>query len=66
MPRSTVAEDRIPVFTETREALKEFKAGLGGVTFDEAIQVLLKLVVAEGEDAYQAGKRLRDPKERSA
>lgn len=48
---------RVPVTPETHTELQDFAYGLG-VTFDDAIRVLL-LEVADNEDRLSVGRRLR-------
>lgn len=55
---SVEASSRVPVTPAVHQELKEFRNGLGS-SFDEAIALLLRIVTA-GEDAYTAGKKLRE------
>lgn len=54
------ADTRIAVTSATLERMREFTNGLGGgTTNDDAINLLLDLVVRKGEPDLLAGYRLR-------
>jgi hypothetical protein len=55
--------ERVAISETTKEKLKEFKDG-AGVSFDEAIAMLLELATLEGEDLKGSGLLLRFAKER--
>jgi hypothetical protein len=50
--------ERIAITEETKAKLNEFKGG-AGVSFDDAIALLLELATLEGEDLKGSGAVLR-------
>ena len=58
MPKG-LAHKRIPVTPEILQQMQDLRLGLGS-THDEALSMLLKLVIKPGESALDAGRRLRD------
>jgi hypothetical protein len=54
-----IASSRIPLKPSTHDRLREFRNGLKAESFDEAISLLLDIVV-ENDDEYMVGKRLRE------
>lgn len=54
-----IASSRIPLKPSTHDRLREFRNGLKAESFDEAITLLLDIVV-ENDDEYMVGKRLRE------
>lgn len=59
MTTDSAATSRIAVTPATHEQLKEFRNGLNS-SFDDAILLMLKLLIDDGEDPYLAGRRLRE------
>lgn len=55
--QSRQATNRLPVTPELHDELSEFKAGLK-LSFNDALAVMLQ-EVKQGDDAYTAGKKLR-------
>lgn len=55
--------ERIAISPEVKTKLNDFKEG-AGLTFDDAIDLLLELATLEGEDLRQSGVLLRFAKER--
>lgn len=58
MPTNETATKRIAVTPTTFENVKDFTNGLS-VTYDEALDFLLRSVMQPDEDALMAGRRLR-------
>jgi len=59
MTGNETATKRIAVTPTTFENVKDFTNGLS-VTYDEALEFLLRSVMKPGEDAIMTGRRLRD------
>lgn len=53
-----MVNSRVSVTEETRDELKDFANGLG-VTYDEAIKLLLGMVRQGNEELIVSGRRLR-------